>query len=90
MKITKEHYAELKDSIEQVIKINKFDYKEFKQALDYYPKVKDSEMRLRWGLYWGIPTEQRKPLTDELYKYCSDSHIDTALKQIVKELNPLT
>ncbi len=49
-------------------------------------KIKDFDMRLRWD--WLRSTGIFSTDTSrELYSYLNDSHIDTALKQIVKEIS---
>lgn len=47
--------------------------------------VKDVQKRLRWDLFsTSIP--DRGNLCKELYEYMNDSHIDTALRNIMAEL----
>lgn len=46
---------------------------------------KDTEMRFRWDLYWSIRKMLPIKTLDNL-RLLNDSHIDTALKKIVKEL----
>ncbi len=43
-------------------------------------------MRFRWDWLWA--TKQSTWISDEIYKACNanDSHIDTALRQIMKRL----
>lgn len=49
-----------------------------------------SEKRLRWDMFWGASTLFRQENGDHLgdlyIKGLNDSHIDTALKTIAKEL----
>lgn len=51
---------------------------------------KDTNKRFRWDLYWSALKNLRGTNQNEfvsrIYKYADDSHIDTALKKIVKEL----
>ena len=48
---------------------------------------KDHEKRFRWDVFW---TARRylngNFISDILYSYLNDDHIDTALKKIVKEI----
>lgn len=46
-------------------------------------KVKDLNKRYRWDLYWSIAS---RLLGDRLYRYMNDTHIDTALRTIIKDL----
>ncbi len=57
-----------------------------KQKLASDPKVKDVEKRLRWDLLRAIapPSWVCKHLYDE--DGLNDTHIDTALRNVVKEL----
>ena len=45
-----------------------------------------SERRIRWDLLWNVPHSSRVVWFDEVYKYLDDTHIDTALKAVVKQL----
>lgn len=85
MKITKEHYAYIKESIEAVSKrTSKKDLEIYKLSLTIDSWVKDTNKRFRWDLFYAaklIPFA-----CDTLYSYCNDEHIDTALRKIVKEL----
>lgn len=87
MKITTDHYNQLSDAIEHAI-VNaggRERIEAHKTALSNDSRVKDSAMRLRWDILYAIPQAIRQPLIDELYKYMNDSHIDTALKAILKD-----
>lgn len=77
MKMKKEHYAYLlgaaftfKDKIK--------DHRAFIVAEG---KAQDVEKRLRWDLFWRIYRIDSPELD-----YLNDSHIDTALKSIMKEI----
>ena len=45
-----------------------------------------SEKRIRWDLLWNVPHATRVVWFDAIYQYCDDTHIDTALKAVVKKL----
>ncbi|WKV22111.1 hypothetical protein Phage2-1_00111 [Achromobacter phage 2-1] len=61
-------------------------------------EAKNLSRRFRWDCMWGdcIPTltpeqkklhvDTRRPLVDELYKYMTDEHIDTALAHLIKPI----
>lgn len=84
MKIQKDHF----DILLQAAKKVKEAYPEF--TLENYIKNKigkDHEMRFRWDLLYG--SKKFLPehfVCDVLYKYLNDTHIDTALKRITKEV----
>lgn len=80
MKMKKEHYDYMKKSLSK-----------FKDKIDEHRKfiiregrAKDVEKRLRWDLFWGAKLHEFTSST--LYTYLNDTHIDTALKRIIKEL----
>lgn len=92
-KIKDEDYHTMKSLIESLVKevgIKKIE--EYKESLKSDPRVKDLEMRFRWDLWWaaknkargssqGIPADFHKKSRD-----FKDTHIDTALKKIIKDL----
>lgn len=83
MKVTKEHYETIKEAIK-----NTFPMAEIEKHREYITtegKAKDVSKRLRWDcLYYA----RMKDLHwKDLYTYCNDSHIDTALKAIMRDLN---
>ena len=41
-----------------------------------------------WDAFWSIPEVARSELSNVLYSYLQDSHIETALRAIHKEANP--
>lgn len=46
--------------------------------------VKNLDQRYRWDLMYA--SGMIKYATDQLYDYCNDSHIDTALRSFIKPL----
>lgn len=81
LKITDEDYKKLLKIISLLPKEAVLKHKA-KLAAD--PKVKDLEKRFRWDLLWS--TKMSSWVSGTLYKYMDDSHLDSALKQVVKEL----
>jgi len=80
MKIKQEHYNFMK----QAIAPNAPKIAAHRQFIVNEGKSKDVDMRLRWDLLYYAnlnPWACRN-----LYPYLNDTHIDTALKSIVKEL----
>lgn len=85
MKIQSEHYAILLQAAEQV----KENYPEFTLQSYIDNKLgKDHAKRFRWDLSYGMKKYLPEPhfICDVLYLYMDDTHLDTALKRIVKEV----
>jgi hypothetical protein len=85
MKVKPEHYAEMKTAI--AAKLETFgieNVRQYKEALKHNPKVRYPNMRFRWDLCNAAGLTPY--LCAELYPYCHDDHIDTALRHIVAEL----
>ena len=79
MKMTDFHFDQLKEMIcDHQDHID--DYVEACRTMEL------SEKRIRWDLLWNIPHTKRENWFDAVYQYCDDTHIDTALKSIVKKL----
>jgi len=81
MKIKPEHYTYIKSAIE-ALPLDKL--LAHKEALKFDDRIKDLDKRFRWDcLYVAIKSSW---ICDNLYPYMDDTHIDTALRSIVKEL----
>jgi hypothetical protein len=79
MKIKPEDYTELKGAI------GKLDIEKVKKHYAHLrtdTRVKDLAKRFRWDLLYASKFD-----TLVTYKYLDDTHLDTALHSIVKELN---
>jgi hypothetical protein len=77
MKITTEHYDILRSAIMQAQQ----DY----HTLEEYQAHNLTAKRWRYDLLWRAIRYQLLPdhfVTDTLYRYVDDSHIDTALRKI--------
>ena len=84
MKIIDRHYEMLTLAIARHL-IRK-PYLPVKYATRHFPradKVKDLDKRFRWDLFYNSTTTVFR---FDLYEYLDDSHIDTALRRIVKPL----
>ena len=82
MKIKPEHYQNMLKAIST--NIDKRGYEIHKAQVIKEGKAKDVAKRMRWDLmhcYVGS-----RWLCDNLYSYLDDSHIDTALRRIVANL----
>ena len=86
MKMTTEHYKFIKDQL-STISIDDLQkhFVALKQAQkDKSQRIKDIDMRFRWDCFYS---RKLSPFAcSHLYSYLNDAHIDTALKQIAKEL----
>lgn len=72
MKISKEHFVQLKNAVE---------------SSPVYPDLMDyrarglSDMRYRWDCVWSVSASLREWF-GQVYQYANDEHIDTALRRI--------
>lgn len=81
MKIKTEHYNYLLEAIKPLVPKAQA-HKEYLIKLNK-PEM-DQKKRLRWDLLYA--TVLSSWICDNLYKYLNDDHIDTALKNIMIEL----
>ena len=83
MKIKAEHYQYIKDSIAG-LHPDTMTY--LKQRVAEDSRVKDSAKRLRWDLLYMSEAGSRW-ICDNIYPYADDTHIDTALRKIIQDLD---
>jgi hypothetical protein len=80
MKIRPEHYAHLRNALAPFAA----EIPTIRAGILAEGKAKDVEMRLRWDLTY------RANLTSwickNIYDYCDDTHVDTALRAIMREI----
>jgi hypothetical protein len=87
MKMSKTKYGYLRDAIHDAVKYAETESgKSIKEWHEGYLKVKISEKRFRWDLYWMAQQYLYHELRDKICEGLTDDHIDTALRRIVKEL----
>jgi hypothetical protein len=79
MKMKKEHY----DFVEEKMKPLMEKVNNHRKFLVVEGKAKDVEMRLRWDVFSTAGLTNY--VCEVLYSYLDDSHIDTALKKILKD-----
>jgi hypothetical protein len=85
MKVSKEHYELLKNGVKKNIEYVKIIYL-LEDAKEYYLKRMNlSEERFRWDMMWQSIDNGFTPKS--VIAPYHDNHIDTALKQIIKELS---
>lgn len=83
MKIKAEHYATLKRMLGQY----SHDNREALLAHKALKLGKDPEKRFRWDLFYcARMSGTEKFMIEDIYKYANDTHLDTALRAIVREL----
>ena len=82
MKMKPEHFAHMKA---EITKLDRSRITDHKAALAYDPRVKDLDKRFRWDL--SHAARLTPWICDNLYSYLDDSHVDTALRSIVRELD---
>ena len=82
MKIKPEDYIIMRDAIAKIGE--SMNLSSYFQSLREDPRVKDPNKRLRWDLMWAAVSPVW--ICDNVYPYANDDHIDTALRQIVKEM----
>ena len=88
MKIQPAHYAHIKTAIGETLELataNGYSLAIHRDNIVAEGKAKDVEKRLRWDLAYSANLS--KWLCDNVYSYADDSHIDTALRSIMRELN---
>lgn len=83
MKIKPEHYKVMKDAIDSLLAshphlVDDYKYGRFHNST----KVTDLNKRFRWDLLW-ICCAGGNFIPDVIYPYANDTHIDTALRNIV-------
>lgn len=99
MKIKPEHLEQLKLLVAKTdTEANRARYRARDPSIPNVERIKDVNMRYRWDCMWGdkgiglSPQEVqeyvavRRPLIDELYTYMNDTHIDTALKACIPNI----
>lgn len=82
MKMLPEHFDQLQNMINAKIKsLGKLE--------PFFTRYKESggdwKKRFRWDTLFSIPYSERCAWFDEVYKYADDTHIDTALRKIMKD-----
>lgn len=83
MKIQRDHFEHMRQAI-AALPIATVERARYDATHD--PRVKDPATRFRWDLFHHAGLTRFA--CDSLYPYADDSHIDTALRAIVRELIP--
>jgi len=89
MKMKPEHYQVIKEEINKLDRTAIFNTA---QAFSENPKIKDKAKALRWACLHATKLKLGDGVGLSglpVYSYCNDSHIDTALKQVMKDLHIL-
>lgn len=85
MKMTDEHYRQLTKLLDDANTPSHVENLRAEAEAD--SRTQDVGKRTRWDLLWSVPGKDRKRWFDEVYNYCDDTHIDTALRRYMKEKN---
>lgn len=80
MKMTSAHY----DYLKQAMQSQAHRIPDHRERIKDDPRIKDLEKRIRWD--WMGGSVSSGWICDNLYHYLNDTHIDTALRSIVKEI----
>ncbi len=85
MKFIPQHYEHLKECVSLAVqKATAETGNSFTQMKEKHLAEYNSEQRFRWDLFWLSKWSTFYPTEYNLYE---DAHIETALKNIVKEFN---
>ena len=82
MKITAEHFNHISTAISDAF--SAADVDKHREFIIKEGRAKDIEKRLRWDLLYHTPGLSQY-LSDNLYAYMDDSHVDTALKAVMRK-----
>lgn len=80
MKIQKEHYDFMKNAIASISKQAKAE----RELVAQSKTSLDKEKLFRWNMSYQAGLT--KYICENVYEYANDDHIDTALRNIIKEL----
>ena len=80
MKIQPAHYAHMLNEIKAIAP----KFAAHRELLIQEGKAKDIEKRLRWDALYAAMSSRW--VCENLYPYMDDTHIDTALRAIMKEI----
>jgi len=86
MKIKKAHYDHMKTAmVDKLAVTSSAEVFAYLRNLENDPRVKDVDKRFRWDLFLaaGLATYAY----NTLYPYLDDTHIDSALRAIMKEMS---
>jgi hypothetical protein len=86
MKVKPEHYASLeavmRAGLTRVPSLQAYEARH--PSIPRAALIKDPAKRHRWDALYAADTAARTPIMALIYEYANDSHIDTALRAIVK------
>ena len=82
MKIKAEHYAVMREKI-AALPVDRVE--NIRRTVHADPRVKDAQKRFRWDLSHAAGVTPF--VCEAVYPYADDTHIDTALRSITRELN---
>ncbi len=83
MKIKPEHYSHMLDAIREVA--SRVDPVQYRAQIVAEGKARDPDKRVRWD--YAYAAKLSRFFCDSVYDYANDTHIDTALRSIMAEIN---
>lgn len=84
MKIKPEHYQQLRSGILTLVAEKPDAIRAHFQAIERDARVQDVDTRKRWDLLNAANLGEL--LCREIYAYATDTHVDTALRAIMREV----
>jgi len=85
MKLTSAHYQHMKSAIEALDRqVLEQHYRDLEQESARTGKPRDPDKRMRWDVQHAAGLTRW--ICDEVYPYANDTHLDTSLRQIFREL----
>jgi len=87
MKIKPEHYATLRDAFASI----KDRIASHRDVVTAGGRAKDVDKRVRWDALYALGRTSALPdnfVCGTLYAYLDDTHLDTALRAIMREVQP--
>ena len=85
MKIQPQHFEQIKSAFKNFGADKIKAHRVFLQSPDNPRPPKDLETRLAWDILWA--TLGSKWICDNVYSYANDSHVLTALKRAIVEID---
>ena len=85
MKMTTEHYTQLRDAFANI----RDRIAAHRDTVTAEGRAKDIDKRVRWDALYALGRTSALPdnfVCGQLYKYLDDTHIDTALRAIMREV----
>ena len=87
MKMTEQDYGRLLDGLREVVERVGLDgLADYRESLKDDERVKDLNKRFRWDIWSAVEHGQKYSVIASVYRYASDSHLDTGIRKALREL----